>query len=1439
MSKAKKPARTGMELTPRATGDPRGLRPASPRKTVRLNLRALVVVVVLVVLVVPGFFALKAYQARSGQQAYLGQAKKYLEEKNADLALKYVNRYLELAPDDLEALDLKSRILADAARDQGGLKAAIQIHQQIISADADRQPVRKRLIELHLKNRTYQAAEITAREYIKRGADDAEAHRLLAHALEGIGFGGDSKALDAAIIEYETAERRQPGDVLGAERLALLYRSKVNDPAKARQVMDALLKFNPKSAPVRLARFRYFMSEGTPEATQLAMAEIDEALKIAPGDMAARLVAAETAAQRGDTVGARRHLDAIEPKPKNDLRVNLIEGLIDLGEQRTDEAIQIWRAGLLQTGGADVDLTWRLAHVLLQLGRVRDAEPLMSQYRRLIGGPEPTAEYRYLVAIAYLRMGRTHDAVKELEAIRYKIDKALEGQLHVTLGRGYELMKEEAKALDAYRRASAFVGAGSAPWLAMARILLIDRPNEAIDALERGLASLPGDPRMLATLAQILWQQENAKAPERREWNDFKRVLDMAERAAPDAVETTLVKADYLFSNSRADEALALLAQATEKYPKASALWIARVNGMGRLGRNDEAMKLLDQGVKAAGDNASFRTTKAYLYIARGETKSARTTLIEGLDRVPVDQRPVIWKALGEYHQNQADIVSARKAYSEWVRLQADNIEPRLALLNLAIASGDVEAMRVEVDAMQAIAGTSSLYWKIARAELLLQEKAPPDGPRDPKEAARLDEAARLARDVRTAIPRQPAGYILEGRTQERLEHYDDAVGAYQTALDLRGGQIALRPLVFLLTRLRRNDDLESLRKKVASFPPDVDRLSNKLTLQLGDSERAEMMAKRMVEGDPQSLDARVWQARVLNTLGKPKEAEQALKILTEQRPSEPGPWIQLLMFQISQKELPAAAATVELMKTKVKTERPELLWGVCYRVLGKQALADEAFAAAIAKTPDDLRVRQAAIDYYETIGRTEAAEASLRHVLKLSPNLDWARRKLALLLSARTNDVAAWNEAVKLLGESPDGTDTPDDRLLRATIYSRSAELRHRRESILILEGLSAEVPGSLRLHDVLARVLLQDGQKEKAKDHAAKAAGEGASAESILLHAGFLLEDKKIDEAERQLIRLIAIDPAALPTVELNARILNAKGKGAEAVAELEKAFAAHRSTPNAMPVGLGILQLLMILKQDAAADKLGRDLAALGPKGQVAYAEFLASRDRSKEARDQLDAAFKAGASGDVVRSALALASNSPGSNWVNEADGLLSVALKGQPDSLDLLQAQAYLRHLQRRYDDEIAIYKAIVARGPNNYVFMNNMAWTLSEEMGKPQEGLEHANEALKRLGYQPHVLDTRGVIHLRLKKIPEAIKDLEAAVAAIPSGPIFFHLAKAYEAAGRSADAETFRKRAKESGMSLDQLQPSEREEAAKMLDLKPSPAHAASVPETVGANAP
>ena len=79
-----------------------------------------------------------------------------------------------------------------------------------------------------------------------------------------------------------------------------------------------------------------------------------------------------------------------------------------------------------------------------------------------------------------------------------------------------------------------------------------------------------------------------------------------------------------------------------------------------------------------------------------------------------------------------------------------------------------------------------------------------------------------------------------------------------------------------------------------------------------------------------------------------------------------------------------------------------------------------------------------------------------------------------------------------------------------------------------------------------------------------------------------------------------------------------------------------------------------------------------------------------------------------------------------------------------------------------------------------------MAWTLSEDLNQPEEGLKRIDEALEQVGRQPHILDTRGVIFTRLGRLDDAISDLEAAAAALPTGPVYFHLARAYQKKGQA-----------------------------------------------------
>ena len=572
------------------------------------------------------------------------------------------------------------------------------------------------------------------------------------------------------------------------------------------------------------------------------------------------------------------------------------------------------------------------------------------------------------------------------------------------------------------------------------------------------------------------------------------------------------------------------------------------------------------------------------------ESKAALAALQGATDRVPIEQRPTLARALGDYYQGRGDREAARRAYLDWSASRPDSVDAHLILLNLAIEAGDERSIDIEVDALKAIGGPSSLYWKVARAEALLRDR---EGL--PPSTALLEEAEGLIAEVKAATPRRPSGVLLEARLWEYRGRPDDAIRAYQAGIELGGGVLAIKPLVLLLAKLGKLDDLAALRAKLNGFPTEVERLI------------AATMPRRVLD-----------------------DAE------------------------------------------------------------GRRALD------RVLKDP---------------IGRTKARE------------------------------------------------------------------------------------------------------QTTKA------AAGADASPHLIRLAAALDLADGDVPAATFQVARLDALklnDPA---TLELKAKLLKAKGQPVEAVALLERAFDAAGNSPAAIEFGSGLVRLLAAMDEPAGAERLARKVARFGPSGSLVLAEWLASKDRFEEASAAFDAASKdTRSSRSAVRSALVIASGNRESRWTDLADRLLVRALGVNPTDDELAYALASLRHIQGRLDEAVKGFDDLAARAPSNLIFLNNSAWILSEELGRPREALERIQGLASKPGAGPHTLDTRGVILIRLGRPDRAVDDLEAAAKASPSAPICFHLARAYLAAGRRVEAARALVRADAAGLKAESLQPSERDEFVRVV---------------------
>ena len=94
------------------------------------------------------------------------------------------------------------------------------------------------------------------------------------------------------------------------------------------------------------------------------------------------------------------------------------------------------------------------------------------------------------------------------------------------------------------------------------------------------------------------------------------------------------------------------------------------------------------------------------------------------------------------------------------------------------------------------------------------------------------------------------------------------------------------------------------------------------------------------------------------------------MRDLAERKPTELGPWFARLLWQVQRKQPQSAAATVEQIRAKVKSDRPEYLWAQCYRRVGDLAHALEFYDIALKKWPQDLDVVKQAVSFYQSTGR-------------------------------------------------------------------------------------------------------------------------------------------------------------------------------------------------------------------------------------------------------------------------------------------------------------------------------------------------------------------------------------------------------------------------------------------------------------------------------------
>ena len=612
---------------------------ALPRE--KLNVRFLAWLLGGAVLVGAAWYGLHAWQVRNHLAVLLAQADAAEAQQRPDRAARLVGLYVGMAPDDVEARARYGMLLDRLAETPKARADAAAVLEQVLLRDPDRHAIRRRLAQLDLEAGAYDDALEHLTHLHEALPDDAEVEEMLGRCLEG--RGQYSKAVD----QYEAALKREPDRAECCGRLSRLLRDRMSQPGKAIDRLNTLVEKAPKSYKAWLTRAA-FLQEASPSADSLKKAgdDVAEALKLEPDRTEVLLAAARLAEKRPDGRDeARGYLGTILEKHPQDVRGYTALAALELGAGRPKEAMDALRLGL---DGCPTTRTfcgtwpaWRLSR-----GRPTRGNSLAARLAKL-GTPAPRLDF--LHAALHLRRGEWSDAARELEGVRPLLADSAEltVQCDLLLARCYGALGDLDAQVLVCRRVSALDPRQTDARLTLATALFkLGRGAEALEECQH-LTGLPQPPVEGWLLMARLLILQNLRLPaDHRQWDRVETVL----KAAGDAAEVPLLRAEVLADQNNTAEARRLLEAARDKDPARDDLWFALADLYASEGKKADALRTLDEAGRRLGDSAGLRLARLRCLTAGEGSAGAKdlAPIEEGLDRLPEEDQVGVLKGLAE-----------------------------------------------------------------------------------------------------------------------------------------------------------------------------------------------------------------------------------------------------------------------------------------------------------------------------------------------------------------------------------------------------------------------------------------------------------------------------------------------------------------------------------------------------------------------------------------------------------------------------------------------------------------------------------------------------------------------------------------------------------------------------------------------------------------------
>ncbi len=1411
-------------------------------------------------------FAVHYFQSPRIARTLLWQAQHAEEQGDIERTARYLDRYLEFNPrDQKERAHLGSLLASErfAATPRRRMKG-VNLLDDVITSEPDRDDLRLLVVRACLDLRNRQLARSHLEKLWSKG-NAGQASLSMEQRAELEYFWGRLTEEENKPEEAQDWYRNAINDsktVIDAyiHRAFLLRTLADKDTAKAAeyrqqadQTIDQLVTNNPESYKSYLSRWRYRR-----EFNLLGLSHEPEKGKVpltkAADDVAAALQREPTLV---DVLLAKADLERLlaNAVAENTSVANREEQAREhrrLARQKLEEGLKLQEKNGSADGtdAATFQLLWHLVHLQFdeylasprssELGRQTAQRAIEGTIERIAKTKGLPASVDYLKGRLLLERGQWADAAELLEKARPALvaQRDLAAQIDLFLGQCYERLENPAQMYDAYKRVNdwdrtnvtAYLGMATAQWM-------MGRLDEAYENYATALKAERVPAQGWLDFARLEMQRQRLRP--KPDWRVAQDAINQAEKSGKQSIEPILVRAQLYFVANEPDKAEALLTRAVSDRPQEVELWAALIELADRGKDRTKANKVLAQAKQAAGDKVLLRLAEARLLAQEKDRKAAGeriNRLLDGSGSFSPEDQASLLNGLGVAHYQAGNLGEARRLWTRLCQLPRyqNDMRIRLLLFDLAMQEKDEAGMQQALDDIRDLEKGLGAFHRYGNAlRLIWQVK---EKKKDTKQA--LDEA-RLDLDfARRQQPRWPAPCLalaeiddLAGNPEGMIKNLRDAIDLGETS-----PAVATRLINALFSQNRAAEATLEIQKLQRLPHPNEDMKTLFALGAIYNREPSKAVEYIKAASQKASRDYRDYLSTgtLYRMAGNVEEAEKSLRQAVEAAENEPAPLIAYVRFLAERGRSSVATNAIRKAREKLPPDKVNLTMAQCYEALGLKQEALENYHAALKDRGNDIHVVRTVAGFYLRNGQLGDARPLLQAIVEGrvqagEADVDWARRGLAIILSAGT-DYRDFRAALDLVGVQLDDNgqlvrspkaerwENTENQRTKARVLATQPQRQFREKAIELLQDL--RVRGALTPDDQYVLALLLEAQGDegqsfqqiqalvRAQENQPQYLAQGPSPQYLAKYVQMLLRQRLLDEAERWITRLETLErqrglqPNDYQALELKARLLEAKGEGSKAVALLR----AHAERGNARPEDI----LLVV--------------ASLGRQKQ-----FVAALEVCEKAwRTQCPPEYLGGACVTLLREM------KPTDAQLRQVEGWLNDAIRQRdqewqanpkaPRNMALTMHLADLNDLRGQYEEAEKLYRQVLRIEPNNVVALNNLAWMLAQRHQNGAEAKPLIDTAVKGVGRQPHLLDTRGLVHLALGETAAAVADFKEAVKDAPNATRLFHLARAYQRAGDLENASKTLRQAAEQGLRPEKLHPVEQQACTQLLrELKVS----------------